>query len=202
MKMAASPSIGPKLFWTGPNCFEQCPNMFGQFENVENQTKNNFLTYFISHFEPHPKHVMSKQFWTCSKQFGRVQNYFGLLKGQGISNLKVTKSGEDECFISRNTNVIWIGVEIKVTSYYCSSPLGHEDGSQSACSDDASACWTWSLGGYYTRRKGLLCSASIMASKMVGESKAAHWNLVWVLSIEFRNFFKVRSSFRLGMKEL
>ena len=70
-------------------------------------------------------------------------------------------------------------MEIKVTSYYCSSPLGHEDGSQSACSDDASACWTWSLGGYYTRRKGLLCSASIMASKMVGESKAAQWNLVW-----------------------
>ena len=77
-------------------------------------------------------------------------------------------------------------MEIKVTSYYCSSPLGHEDGSQSACSDDASACWTWSLGGYYTRRKGLLCSASIMASKMVGESKAAQWNRPSVvLSIEF-----------------
>ena len=46
------------------------------------------------------------------------------------SNLKMAKSGEDECFISPNTNVIWIGVEIKVTSYYFSSPLDHEDGSQ------------------------------------------------------------------------
>ena len=76
--------------------------MFLRFQNVEDQSKNNFLTYFISHFE----HVMSKTIWTSSKQFGQVQNYFGLLKGQDISNLKVVKSGEDEWFISRNTNVI------------------------------------------------------------------------------------------------
>ena len=75
-----------RLFWT-------CPNMFLRFQNVEDQSKNNFLTYFISHFE----HVMSKTIWTCSKQFGQVQNYFGLLKGQGISsisNLKVAKVGK------------------------------------------------------------------------------------------------------------
>ena len=155
--------------------------MFGQLEKVEDRTNNNFLTY-----------ILYFTFWTISKTC-HIQNSFDVfktiwtgrkflkiildfLKGQCISNLKVAKSGKDECFISPNTNVIWIGVEIKVTSYYCSSPLGHEDGSQSACSDDASACWTWSLGGYYSRRKGLLCSASIMASKMVGESKAAQWN--------------------------
>ena len=64
--------------------------------------------------------------------------------------------------------------------------------------------WTWSLGGYYTRRKGLLCSASIMASKMVGESKAAQWNLVWlglsvVLSIEFSIATEIFSRFEVHL---
>ena len=135
MKMAASLSICSKLLWTCPKCFGQTQIYLDGSKTSRTRPKTTFRTYLTSF------HI-----WTISKTC-HVQNNWDeskiildFLKGQCISNLKVAKSGKDECFISPNTNVIWIGVEIKVTSYYCSSPLGHEDGSQSACSDDASAC--------------------------------------------------------------
>ena len=86
--------------------------MFGRFQNIEDQTKNNFLTYLSTLF-----HILNHiQNMSCPKPFGRVQNNLAeskiildSSKGQGISNLKVAKSGKDECFIwtyKPNTNVI------------------------------------------------------------------------------------------------
>ena len=71
------PSIGPKLFWTSLNCLVQVQNRFSMLNRSENVFPLLNFTFLITYVQ------IEHLFWTCPKQFGRVQNFFGLVEGQG-----------------------------------------------------------------------------------------------------------------------